>query len=141
IDRKALPRELARLQRDQPGGIGIGRPAPTQQLADELAAYFSGACATFKTPLHLHGTPFQREVWSALRTIPAGETRSYAQLAAELGRPTSTRAVARANGANTLALVVPCHRIIGSDGALTGYGGGIWRKQRLIEIERQYAPV
>ena len=73
---------------------------------------------------------------AALRAIPPGETRSYAQIARRIGRPTATRAVARANGANRIALMIPCHRVIGSDGSLTGYGGGLWRKQRLIEIER-----
>ena len=76
------------------------------------------------------------EVWRALREIPAGETRSYGQLATALGRPGSSRAVARANGANQIAVMIPCHRVLGADGTLTGYGGGLWRKQRLIEIER-----
>jgi AraC family transcriptional regulator, regulatory protein of adaptative response / methylated-DNA-[protein]-cysteine methyltransferase len=84
------------------------------------------------------GSDFVKTVWTALRTIPAGETRSYAQLADSIGRPSAVRAVARANGANPLALVVPCHRVIGADGSLTGYGGGLWRKQKLIELERRY---
>lgn len=74
-----------------------------------------------------------------MRDIPAGETRSYGDIARQIGRPTATRAVARANGANQIALMIPCHRVIGADGALTGYGGGLWRKQRLIEIERALA--
>ncbi|MDE4141853.1 MULTISPECIES: bifunctional transcriptional activator/DNA repair enzyme AdaA [Rhodobacterales] len=138
-DRKALPREMARLQSSQPGGIGFGRPAPTQQVAEELQRYFSGDSARFETPIALHGSAFQREVWDYLRAIPAGETRSYSQIAQELGRPSSSRAVARANGSNQLALVVPCHRVLSADGNLTGYGGGLWRKQRLIEIEADLA--
>ncbi|MGR3760997.1 bifunctional transcriptional activator/DNA repair enzyme AdaA [Roseobacteraceae bacterium NS-SX3] len=137
-DRKALPREVAKLQKAQPGGLGFGRPAPTEQIAAELGRYFGGESAKFETPLALHGTAFEREVWRYLQTIPAGETRSYSQLAQEIGRPPATRAVARANGANQLALIVPCHRVIGADGSLTGYGGGLWRKQRLIEIELGY---
>ena len=137
-DRKALPREVAKLQKAQPGGLGFGRPAPTEQIAEELRRFFAGEGADFRTPLSLHGTGFEREVWRYLLTIPAGETRSYSQIARELGRASATRAVARANGANQLALVVPCHRVLSADGSLTGYGGGLWRKQRLIEIETGY---
>ncbi|WP_122072172.1 bifunctional transcriptional activator/DNA repair enzyme AdaA [Pseudophaeobacter sp. EL27] len=137
-DRKALPREMQRLQKAQPGGVGFGRPEPTQQIAAELADYFTGTQARFDTPLALHGTAFEREVWRYLLQIPAGETRSYSQIAQELGRPSATRAVARANGSNQLAVVVPCHRVLSADGSLTGYGGGLWRKQRLIEIETSY---
>ncbi len=138
VGRKALPAELARLQIMAKGEIGIGQYAPTSQIRAELAAYFSGASADFTTPLALHGSEFTRAVWAALQNIPAGETRSYGQIAAEIGRPSASRAVARANGANQIALVIPCHRVIGADGSLTGYGGGLWRKQRLLEIEQQY---
>lgn len=137
-DRKALPREMLRLQKAQPGGVGFGRPPPTQQVADELARYFAGSEARFDTPLALHGTAFEREVWRYLLQIPAGETRSYSQIARDLGRASATRAVARANGSNQIAVVVPCHRVLAADGSLTGYGGGLWRKQRLIEIEASY---
>ncbi|MEO4042074.1 trifunctional transcriptional activator/DNA repair protein Ada/methylated-DNA--[protein]-cysteine S-methyltransferase [Hoeflea sp. CAU 1731] len=139
IDRKALPAELKRLRAHAKGGVGIGREPPTEQAEAELAAFFSGKSAEFTVPMKFHGSSFTREVWRALREIPAGETRSYSDLARTIGRPTATRAVARANGANQLALVVPCHRVIGADGSLTGYGGGLWRKQQLIELERQYA--
>lgn len=137
-DRKALPREVARLQAAQPGGLGFGAPPPTERIREELGRYFAGESAAFETPLALHGTPFERAVWQALRDIPAGETRSYGALAEAIGRPSAARAVARANGANQLALIVPCHRVIGADGSLTGYGGGLWRKERLIAIEAQY---
>ncbi|WP_417808209.1 bifunctional transcriptional activator/DNA repair enzyme AdaA [Thioclava sp.] len=138
LDRKALPAELKNLNAAAPGGIGIGRFAPTDQAETELADYFAGRSARFTTPLAQHGSAFARDVWDALRTIPAGQTRSYAQIAQAIARPSATRAVARANGANQIALMVPCHRVIGADGSLTGYGGGLWRKQRLIEIERSF---
>lgn len=137
-DRKALPTELRRLTKAAKGGIGLGRAAPIDQVERELAAYFAGTSADFETPLALHGPPFTRAVWQALRQIPAGETRSYGQIARAIDAPTAVRAVARANGANQIAIVIPCHRVIGADGALTGYGGGLWRKQRLIETERAY---
>lgn len=137
-DRKALPKEVARINTSQPGGIGFGRPAVIDQAAAELEAFFAGRSARFQTPLALHGTEFQKRVWRALCDIPAGETRSYGQLARDLAQPSATRAVARANGSNQIALMIPCHRVIGADGSLTGYGGGLWRKQRLVEIETQY---
>ncbi|WP_083100303.1 bifunctional transcriptional activator/DNA repair enzyme AdaA [Pseudophaeobacter leonis] len=137
-DRKALPREMIRRQKAQPGGIGFGRPPPTQQVAGELSRYFAGTEARFDTPLALHGTAFERDVWRYLLQIPAGETRSYSQIARDLGRASATRAVARANGSNQIAVVAPCHRVLSADGNLTGYGGGLWRKQRLIEIETSY---
>ncbi|TLP68824.1 bifunctional transcriptional activator/DNA repair protein Ada [Parasedimentitalea maritima] len=138
IDRKALPCELAKLQKSSSCGIGFGRPEPTEQVAEELGQFFAGKDASFSTPLALHGTEFEQQVWRALQEIPAGETRSYSQLAQDIGRPSAVRAVARANGTNQLALIVPCHRVLGADGSLTGYGGGLWRKQRLIEIEQSY---
>jgi len=138
-DRKALPNELKKLSQTVKGDIGIGRLAPTEQIATELSAFFAGECAQFKVPLIMHGPEFTRSVWQELINIRAGETRSYSELAQTLGRPTATRAVARANGANQLAIIIPCHRVIGADGSLTGYGGGLWRKQKLIELEQQYA--
>jgi AraC family transcriptional regulator, regulatory protein of adaptative response / methylated-DNA-[protein]-cysteine methyltransferase len=139
VDRKALPTEIGRLSRGTQGGIGIGRNAPHAGIEAELDAYFGGRSAVFKTPLAMHGSPFCRLVWDELRKIPPGATRSYAEIARSIGRPTATRAVARATGANQIALAIPCHRVIGSDGTLTGYGGGLWRKRRLLEIERQHA--
>lgn len=139
VERKALKAELARLSKSVKGDIGIGWTAPARQVAGELEAFFAGRKAVFETPIAYMGTPFMQQVWDALRRIPAGETRSYGQIAAEIGRADAVRAVARANGANPLAIIVPCHRVIGADGSLTGYGGGLWRKQRLIELERHYA--
>lgn len=138
-DRRALPTELKRLMKTTKGQIGIGRFEIIGQLAEELDRFFSMQSADFKTPLVMHGTAFTKEVWQQLRKIRAGQTTSYHQLAMEMGRPTATRAVARANGANQIAILIPCHRVIGANGDLTGYGGGLWRKQKLIELERGLA--
>ena len=138
VGRQALARELQRLAKGAKGDIGIGRFGPIEQVRDELAAYFAGQSADFQTPLALHGTPFYRQVWAELQRIPPGETRSYGDLARAIGRPTAMRAVAQANGANQLALVIPCHRVIGADGSMTGYGGGLWRKQKLLEVEQAF---
>ena len=136
-DRKALPAELSRLQKVT-GGIGIGTTEPLERTKTELTEYFDGQRAAFTIPLALHGTSFTKLVWQALMAIPAGEIQTYAGLAQDIGRPTATRAVARANGANQISILIPCHRIIGADGNLTGYGGGLWRKRKLIDLELQY---
>ena len=137
LDRKALPNELKRLRSFAKGSFGLGRTGVTDQIEAELQQYFAGKSAEFTTPLALHGSEFTRRVWRELMTIPAGDTRSYSEIARQIDKPSAVRAVARANGANQIALVIPCHRVIGANGALTGYGGGIWRKQKLIELERQ----
>lgn len=134
-DRKALANELRALHRRAHDGLGFGRPGPIDQVAEELAAYFAGASARFDTPLALHGSEFTRAVWRELQAIPPGETRSYGAIATALGRPQAARAVARANATNQLAIVIPCHRVIAADGTLSGYGGGRWRKQKLIALE------
>ena len=113
-----------------------GRNQLIEQVAREVGAYFEGRLRDFDIPLSLCGTEFQKEVWEGLLAIPYGETRSYADLARTVGRPKAVRAVGRANGMNALAIVVPCHRVVGADGRLVGYGGGLWRKQRLLELER-----
>ncbi|MFD4574759.1 methylated-DNA--[protein]-cysteine S-methyltransferase [Streptomyces sp. NPDC058417] len=105
------------------------------ETEDQLKAYFAGELKDFTVPLRLTGTPFQRSVWEALRAIPYGETRSYGQLAAALGTPNASRAVGLANGRNPVGIIVPCHRVVGADGGLTGYGGGLDRKQRLLAFE------
>ncbi len=110
--------------------------APDDRVAQTLAAYFGGDLRALDgLEVALHGTPFQQSVWQALRTIPAGATLSYGALAGQLGRPGAMRAVGRANGQNPVAVVVPCHRVIASDGTLHGYGGGLWRKQWLLAHE------
>ncbi|HXS73166.1 MAG TPA: methylated-DNA--[protein]-cysteine S-methyltransferase [Rhodanobacteraceae bacterium] len=102
--------------------------------------YFAGTRHAFDLPLHPHGTPFQLEVWGALLAIPYGETTSYAEIARRIGRSNAVRAVGAANGANPLSIIVPCHRVIGSDGDLTGYGGGLPAKRWLLAHERTHAP-
>ncbi|HEX3744041.1 MAG TPA: methylated-DNA--[protein]-cysteine S-methyltransferase [Bryobacteraceae bacterium] len=105
------------------------------QAVNELRAYFAGKLHTFSVPLDMQGTEFQLSVWHRLCRIPYGETRSYAQIAEAVGRPTAVRAVGAANGSNPVAIIVPCHRVIGSNGKLTGYGGGLPMKKRLLELE------
>jgi AraC family transcriptional regulator, regulatory protein of adaptative response / methylated-DNA-[protein]-cysteine methyltransferase len=98
--------------------------------------YFAGERRAFSVPLHSPGTEFQVRVWTALRDIPYGRTTSYEALAATVGRPGAQRAVGKANGDNRIAIVIPCHRVVRKDGTLCGYGGGLWRKRRLLELER-----
>ena len=105
----------------------------------QLAEFLEGKRRRFDLPLDLHGTPFQREVWDALVAIPYGETRSYAQVAAAIGRPRAVRAVGAANGANPVCIIVPCHRVIGGGGRLTGYAYGLDVKQRLLALEARFA--
>ncbi len=103
----------------------------------QLDAYFSGELTAFTVPLHHSGTDFQKQVWQALLTIPYGETRSYGQLAKQIGKPTASRAVGAANGANPLPIITPCHRVIGSDKSLTGFGGGVETKRFLLALEQR----
>jgi AraC family transcriptional regulator of adaptative response/methylated-DNA-[protein]-cysteine methyltransferase len=137
VDRRGLEREIERLRLKQRAGIAPGRTEPIAQIERELADYFAGRSMTFKTPLAPSGSPFQNAVWDALRTIPPGETWSYAQLARIVGRPKAVRAVGAANGCNQLAIVIPCHRVIGANGELVGYAGGVARKRWLLEHERR----
>jgi methylated-DNA-[protein]-cysteine S-methyltransferase len=109
------------------------------RLAAELTAFFAGELRAFTVPLRPAGSAFQLEVWSALRAIPYGETRAYVDVAHGLGKPESVRAVATANARNPLSIVIPCHRVIGSDGSLTGYAGGLQAKQFLLDLESRIA--
>ncbi|GAA3851133.1 methylated-DNA--[protein]-cysteine S-methyltransferase [Streptomyces coacervatus] len=102
---------------------------------EQLKAYFAGELKEFTVELRLHGTAFQRGVWDQLRKIPYGETRSYGDLADAMGNPSASRAVGLANGRNPIGIIVPCHRVVGANGSLTGYGGGLDRKQRLLDFE------
>jgi len=115
-------------------------PGRTAGLRRQLAEYFAGERRDFDLRLAPEGTPFERSVWEELRKIPFGETRSYGEIAQAIGRPGAARAVGRANGANPIPIVVPCHRVIGSDGSLTGFGGGLEAKSRLLEIEGRRLP-
>ncbi len=136
-DRNDLGRKVGRLRTK--ATITPGTTAPIISITKELESYFDGNLQAFKTPVHLVGSPFQKLAWDALVRIPYGETKSYAEQALAIGKPSAFRAVANANGANPLAIVIPCHRIINSNGALGGYGGGIQRKQWLIAHE-QHCP-
>jgi AraC family transcriptional regulator of adaptative response/methylated-DNA-[protein]-cysteine methyltransferase len=136
VDRRMLPTQVRRI-RGRLGAVFVPGANPViEQTERRLGEYFDGTLRDFDLSLELPGTTFQRAVWEALREIPYGETRSYAELARVVGRPSAVRAVGSANGFNALAIVVPCHRVVGADGKLVGYGGGLWRKQRLLELER-----
>jgi methylated-DNA-[protein]-cysteine S-methyltransferase len=118
------------------GSIRLQPMPGVSAVRQALEAYFEGALMSIQDlPVKTAGTPFQREVWAALRAIPTGKTTSYGRLAAQLGRPKAMRAVGMANGANPVSIIVPCHRVIGSDASLTGYGGGIERKRWLLRHE------
>lgn len=134
-DRRMVPTQFKRLGRLLACTFERGEDAVFAPLREQLEEFFAGARRDFDLPLHTPGTPFQRAAWEALRRIPSGATRSYADQAAAIGRPAAVRAVARANGDNRIAIIIPCHRVIGSDGSLTGYGGGLWRKKELLERE------
>ncbi|MFF2012183.1 methylated-DNA--[protein]-cysteine S-methyltransferase [Streptomyces sp. NPDC058195] len=119
--------------------FGAPDPEPFAEAVRQLDAYFSGELHVFDLPLRLEGTPFQRDVWALLQRIPYGETRSYGELAEQLGKPGASRAVGLANGKNPVGIIVPCHRVVGASGSLTGYGGGLDRKQRLLAFESKAA--
>ena len=128
-------------QRHRPADetFGFEDPSPFGDVITQLAEYFSGARTVFELPLDLLGTPFQRTVWRALVEIPYGETVTYGELAQRLGRPSAARAVGLANGRNPIGIIVPCHRVVGANGDLTGYGGGLERKRRLLDFEQSPA--
>ena len=134
-DRKNMKGQLARLVKYYGRPIVAGSTAVTQQIRDELTDYFDGTLKVFSTKLALTGTPFQRQVWEALQEIPYGETRSYAELAVAVGSEKAVRAVAGSNARNALAIIIPCHRVIGKNGSLSGYAGGVERKLQLLKAE------
>jgi AraC family transcriptional regulator of adaptative response/methylated-DNA-[protein]-cysteine methyltransferase len=136
VDRRGLEREILRLRKRTKFAIVPGDHPVLDQAAAEIAEYFAGTRRSFTLPLAPRGTDFERRVWDALLAIPPGETRSYADVAASIGQPEAVRAVARAIGDNYRGIIIPCHRVIGSDGSLTGYGGGLARKQWLLDHER-----
>lgn len=135
VDRRAIEKQIATLRRRMNATILPGSNKQLKSIRRELDAYFAGKSMTFRTPVVAPGSDFQQLVWDELRRIKPGETRTYAQLAKAVGRQGAHRAVGRANGDNRLAIIIPCHRIIASDGTLGGYGGKIWRKQWLLEHE------
>ncbi|WBB62128.1 methylated-DNA--[protein]-cysteine S-methyltransferase [Streptomyces sp. WMMC500] len=129
-------------QRHRPAEETFGTPAdpadaPFAAANVQLTAYFAGERTDFDLPLRLAGTPFQQRVWEQLRQIPYGQTISYGELAERVGNPAASRAVGMANGRNPVGIIVPCHRVVGADGSLTGYGGGIDRKKQLLALERR----
>jgi len=130
------------LQRHRPHDDDLGEPdlrgrstEPFKAVADQLDAYFAGTLTRFTVPLAPRGSPFQQRVWAALQDIPYGSTESYGELAERIGAPGAARAVGLANGKNPIGIVIPCHRVVGSDGNLTGYGGGLDRKKQLLDLE------
>lgn len=141
VERKNLLDELRRLRASAVDGIGQGMAPPLEQIKRELKDYFETGQRDFQVPLVLHGTPFERSVWELLRKIPFGATWSYGQVACALGRPQAARAVGRAVGRNQLAIVIPCHRVIAASGRLSGYAGGVWRKEKLLAHEARFAGI
>jgi methylated-DNA-[protein]-cysteine S-methyltransferase len=128
----AFVKQAETLPHAQPGSL-------LRNAVEQLKAYFAGDLRKFDLPLHMQGTPFQLAVWRALQDIPYGETTSYGEMARRVGNPKGSRAVGLANGSNPIAIVVPCHRVIGSNGKLTGYGGGLNNKETLLALERRHA--
>jgi len=128
-------------EKDNPDRVRVGAPVDQpdhphlRRAISQLEEYFAGSRHTFDLPLDFGGTDFQKKVWNALLTIPFGETRSYADIARSIGSPTATRAVGAANGRNPISIVAPCHRVIGADGGLTGFAGGLEAKQFLLQLE------
>jgi AraC family transcriptional regulator of adaptative response/methylated-DNA-[protein]-cysteine methyltransferase len=134
-DRRMLEHQLMALRRRFKAGLAPGRHAHLTTLRRELAEYFAGKRQDFDVPLEMRGTAFEMRVWQELQRIPYGETRSYSEMAQRVGRPAAVRAVGHANGLNTISVIVPCHRVVGKNGDLVGYGGGLWRKRRLLHLE------
>ncbi|SHF91890.1 bifunctional transcriptional activator/DNA repair enzyme AdaA [Dysgonomonas macrotermitis] len=136
-DRKMLETEFKILTKSLKAPIIQGENKHFVKLREQLGLYFSGKLQTFDIPLDTIGTDFQKQVWDILMKIPYGTTASYAEQAHKLGNPAAIRAVANANGMNKISIIIPCHRVIGSDGSLTGYGGGLWRKKKLLDLEQE----
>jgi AraC family transcriptional regulator of adaptative response/methylated-DNA-[protein]-cysteine methyltransferase len=135
-DRRMLETQISILGRRLRLPVSPGENDHLKRLRDEMDGYFAGRVQAFAVSLHTTGTPFQERVWGELARIPYGETRSYAAVAAAVGSPGAVRAVGQANGMNRIAIVLPCHRVVNADGKLGGYGGGLWRKQRLLALEQ-----
>ena len=137
-DRRMLETQIRRVGALVGGRAAPGSNAHVAALEEELKRYFEGSLKTFTVPIVEPGTPFQESVWTRLRRIPYGETISYDRLARDIGRPGAQRAVGKANGDNRIAILVPCHRVVRANGELSGYGGGVWRKQALLDLERAH---
>lgn len=137
-DRRMLETELKQLEKHFKSSILPGTNKYIQELKLQLNEYFEGKRKQFDIPLKLFGTEFQKKAWNALLTVPYGKTRSYKEQAQIINRPKAVRAVGTANGCNRIAIVIPCHRVIGENGKLTGYGGGLWRKKWLLDLEKKF---
>ena len=135
IDRKNLQVSLERLITDHNAELVYGSNEILENLIKELTSYFEGELKNFTVPIDIKGSPFQLNVWNALLKIPYGETTTYQNIAKVINNPNAIRAVGKANGENYLAIVIPCHRVIGSDGSLIGYGGGLNKKEKLLQME------
>jgi len=133
--RRMIDTQLDRVRRAVGGELVPGQSPVFDILRTQLDEYFAGRRRDFTVPLHAPGTPFQMRVWTELQRIPSGTTTTYGRLAESIGQPNAVRAVARANGDNRIAILIPCHRVIGSTGELVGYGGGLWRKKKLLDLE------
>ncbi|MBV8801711.1 MAG: bifunctional transcriptional activator/DNA repair protein Ada [Gammaproteobacteria bacterium] len=138
VDRRGLEREVNQLRKKLNAAIVPGETDIIKSIGNEITHYFNGTNMLFKTPIHLIGSTFQKNVWQELKRITPGETRSYLEIAKLIHAPTACRAVARANGANQLSIIVPCHRVINTNGEIGGYGGGVARKQWLLEHEKKF---
>ncbi len=136
FDQKRQKKTLGELEKACDAKAEKGNSPHFGLLKEELAQYFGGKLSEFTVPVALYGSDFQKTVWNTLMLIPYGQTWSYAQQAGKMGRPSAVRAVANANGANKVSIIIPCHRVIASSGNLAGYGGGVWRKEKLIELEK-----
>jgi AraC family transcriptional regulator of adaptative response/methylated-DNA-[protein]-cysteine methyltransferase len=138
VERKSLNTILTKLEKKHRLPLLYGATKILDKLQIEVTGYFNGELNNFSVPLDVRGTNFQLEVWQELVKIPYGETRSYNEIASAINRPSAVRAVGNANGDNNIAIIIPCHRVIGNNGDLTGYGGGLWRKKKLIDLEKKY---
>lgn len=137
--RRMYDMQLERVRKSLAAEFVPGKSPLFEQLTDELDEYFAGRRTEFDVPIRLTGTNFQTKVWKALLRIPTGTTSTYARVAKSIGAPNAVRAVGKANGDNRISILVPCHRLIGSDGQLVGYGGGLWRKKKLLDVEARMA--
>jgi AraC family transcriptional regulator of adaptative response/methylated-DNA-[protein]-cysteine methyltransferase len=138
VNRRGLEREIEKLRHRTKSAIIPGKNAQIDLLETELKQYFAGKLANFTVPICLIGSEFQKQVWAELKKIPIGQTCSYSDIAIAIKKPTAFRAVANANGCNQLAIIIPCHRVINQNGNIGGYGGGVARKEWLLNLERQY---
>lgn len=140
-DRGGVDRILTRVEKRYKKILLPGDNSTLRKLQTELEIYFGGKAQDFSVDLDIMGTEFEKRVWRRLLNIPYGKTKSYGNIATELNNPGASRAVGRANGSNYLSIIIPCHRVIESNGNLRGYGGGLWRKKNLLELEKRHSKV